>query len=61
MLKTLPAFGLVLTLAALTLVACARPYPPYPGPIGPPPPSAPNPHKVTPPPPPIDTIRPRIP
>lgn len=53
---------LVLSLAAFALAACARPYyPPYPGPIGPPPPSAPNPNKVTPPPPPIDTIRPRIP
>jgi hypothetical protein len=54
---------LPLALAAAALMGCAHPQAPGPGypPPGPPPPSAPNPGKVTPPPPPIEAIRPRIP
>ncbi len=51
--------ALVLALAALTLAACGRPY--YPAYHGPPAPVAPNRAKVTPPPPPIDVIRPKVP
>ncbi|WP_156396185.1 MULTISPECIES: hypothetical protein [unclassified Caulobacter] len=50
---------LALAVVALALAACGgRPYPPYRGPSAP---VAPNPNKVTPPPPPIDVIRPKIP
>ncbi len=58
--------GLLLLLAAMTLAACADRhayapyYPPYYPPAGPPPPSAPSRYKVTPPPPPIDVIRPKV-
>jgi predicted small lipoprotein YifL len=51
--------ALVLALVGATLAACGgRPYPPYHGPSAP---VAPSPNKVTPPPPPIDVIRPKIP
>jgi hypothetical protein len=45
--------GLIVTLCALALGACASRG-------GPPAPYAPSPAKVTPPPPPIDVIRPKI-
>lgn len=51
MLRTVLGAGLL----ALALSACATPRP-----IGPPAPVAPNPAKVTPPPPPIEAIRPRV-
>lgn len=54
---------LALSVVALALTACGgRAYPPYypPPPAGPAP-VAPDPNKVTPPPPPIDVIRPKIP
>ncbi|MET3664720.1 hypothetical protein [Caulobacter sp. 1776] len=56
MLRTTLALGFV----ALALAACGspRPYPPY---HGGPAPVAPRPNTVTPPPPPIDVIRPKIP
>lgn len=50
---------LLLAVVSTALAACGgRPYPPY---HGPPAPSAPNPRSVTPPPPPIDVIRPKVP
>ncbi|MFC4441075.1 hypothetical protein [Caulobacter henricii] len=51
--------GLILTLAIATLCGCAQPpqQRPY---MGPPAPNAPSPDRVTPPPPPIDVIRPRV-
>lgn len=54
--------ALALSLLALALTACAQSYyPPYYPPSGPPPPTGPHPANVTPPPPPIDVVRPRIP
>lgn len=47
--------GLIASLCLLTLAACASPRP-----DGPPAPRAPSADRVTPPPPPIDVIRPRV-
>jgi len=54
MLKT----ALLLGGIALVLGACASP--PHGPPHGPPPPVAPDISRVTPPPPPVETIRPRV-
>ncbi|NQE60559.1 hypothetical protein [Caulobacter sp. RHG1] len=53
---------IALVLGVLAVSACSKPYyPPYYPPAGPPPPTGPHPANVTPPPPPIDVVRPRIP
>ncbi|WP_419317716.1 hypothetical protein ACN2C7_14670 [Caulobacter sp. ErkDOM-E] len=48
--------GLILALTAAALCGCAQPQKPF----GPPAPHSPSPDRVTPPPPPIDVIRPRV-